>query len=36
MHDAPLFLLVIIKIDLFSLSCDILQISLIYVFAASQ
>ena len=36
MHDAPLFLLITIQISSLSLSCDLLKISLIYVFPASK
>ena len=36
MHDAPLFLFITIQICSFSLSCDLLKISLIYVFPASK
>ena len=32
MHDAPLFLFITIQICSLSLSCDLLKISLIYVF----
>ena len=35
-HDAPSFFSLTIKIGSFSLSCDILRISLIYVFAISK
>ena len=34
MHDAPPFLFIAIQIGSLSLSCDILKISLIYVFPA--
>lgn len=36
MHDAPLFLFITIQICSLSLSCDLLKISLIYVFPASK
>ena len=36
MHDAPSFLFIIIQIGLFSLGCDLLKISLIYVFPVSK
>ena len=36
MHDAPSFLFITIALGSFSLSCDILRISLIYVFATSK
>ena len=36
MHDAPLFLFITIQICSLSLSCDLLKISLIYVFATSK
>ena len=36
MHDAPSFLFITIQLCSFSLSCDILRISLIYVFAISK
>ncbi len=36
MHDAPSFLFITIPLGSFSLSCDILRISLIYVFATSK
>ena len=36
MHDAPSFLFITIQLCSFSLSCDILKISLIYVFPASN
>ena len=36
MHDAPPFLFISIQLGSFSLSCDILRISLIYVFATSK
>ena len=35
-HDAPSFFSLTIKIGSFSLSCDILRISLVYVFATSK
>ena len=36
MHDAPLFLFITIQICSLSLSCELLKISLIYVFPASK
>lgn len=36
MHDTPSFLFITIQLGSFSLSCDILRISLIYVFATSK
>ena len=36
MHDTPSFLFITIQLCSFSLSCDILKISLIYVFPASN
>ena len=36
MYDAPPFLFITIQICSFSLSCDLLKISLIYVFPASK
>ena len=36
MHDAPSFLFITIPLGSFSLSCDILRISLIHVFATSK
>ena len=36
MHDAPFFLFITIQICSLSLSCDLLKISLIYVFPASK
>ena len=36
MHDAPLFLFITIQICSLPLSCDLLKISLIYVFPASK
>ena len=35
MHDAPLFLFITIQICSFSLSCDLLKISLIYAAGVS-
>lgn len=35
-HDAPSFFSLTIKIGSFSLSCDVLRISLVYVFATSK
>ena len=36
MYDTPSFLFITIQLGSFSLSCDILRISLIYVFATSK
>ena len=36
MHDAPSFLFITKQIGSFSLSCDLLNISLIYMFPASK